>query len=469
MTFTEKYIDRFIYPLDKENPDNFRKGRFFLYSVYIIAFLILATTPTLIATTPGSERNVIYTMNLILLLTLFSFLFIYKKYGKRILLVNILSTSFCLPMIETYHKTGGIYSSDNLNVLVSAAWIFLVADRRSGIAWFLVAFAWWSYLFYAAQTGKHDFPSDFRNMSVGYHYQNFMTAGFFLMVIILFYEQGKQKFLKELIKGKTEIEAQKKELESKNKDITDSINYAKRIQHAVLPNEETINRNIPLSFILFAPRDIVSGDFYWFHEIDKDNYIIVCADCTGHGVPGAMMTVIGSNLLSQIVVDNKITQPSQILLVLDNFINLTLKQQKEHEHFVQDGMDLALLKVDKKNKEFIFSSAKRPAIFIRNKEVREFKGSKHTLGGMITGCKVFSETKMNFREDDIIYFYTDGYTDQFGGPKGKKFSSKQLKEVLLNIHRKKMPEQKETLAATMENWKGSHEQVDDILVMGIKF
>jgi serine phosphatase RsbU (regulator of sigma subunit) len=237
----------------------------------------------------------------------------------------------------------------------------------------------------------------------------------------------------------------------------------------VLPNEETINRNIPLSFILFAPRDIVSGDFYWFHEIDKDNYIIVCADCTGHGVPGAMMTVIGSNLLSQIVVDNKITQPSQILLVLDNFINLTLKQQKEHEHFVQDGMDLALLKVDKKNKEFIFSSAKRPAIFIRNKEVREFKGSKHTLGGMITGCKVFSETKMNFREDDIIYFYTDGYTDQFGGPKGKKFSSKQLKEVLLNIHRLKMPEQKETLAATMENWKGSHEQVDDILVMGIKF
>ncbi len=260
-----------------------------------------------------------------------------------------------------------------------------------------------------------------------------------------------------------------KELEVKNEDIVSSINYAKRIQHAVLPQEETIYRNIPLSFILYRPRDIVSGDFFWFHEIDRDNYIIACADCTGHGVPGAMMTVIGSNLLNQIVIDNKITEPSKILLVLDNFINQTLKQQKEHEHFVQDGMDLALLKVDKKNREFIFSSAKRPAIFVRNKQMQEFKGSKHTLGGMITGCKVFNETKMTYQEDDIIYFYTDGYTDQFGGPKGKKFSSKQLKETLMGIHKLQMAEQKNRLNTTLAGWMADQEQVDDVLVMGIKF
>jgi serine phosphatase RsbU (regulator of sigma subunit) len=173
----------------------------------------------------------------------------------------------------------------------------------------------------------------------------------------------------------------------------------------VLPQEESIYRSIPLSFILYKPKDIVSGDFFWFHEIDKDNYIIVCADFTGHGVPGAFMTVIGSSLLNQIVIDNKITKPSTILYELDKLINITLKQRKEHEHYVQDGMDLALLKVDKSKNEFIFTSAKRPAILISNKQMQEFKGSKFTLGGMVSGEKVFEEIKMKYTEDDVIYMF----------------------------------------------------------------
>ena len=265
------------------------------------------------------------------------------------------------------------------------------------------------------------------------------------------------------------LEKNNSELELKRRDVVSSINYAKRIQYAVLPREDSIYRSIPLSFILYKPKDIVSGDFFWFHEIDRDNYIIVCADCTGHGVPGAFMTVIGTNLLNQIVIENKTHQPKQILFVLDQFINVTLKQQKEHEYYVNDGMDLALLKVDKKNQEFIFSSSKRPAVFIRDKQIQEFKGSKSTLGGMITDCKTFAEIKMKYQEDDIIYFYTDGYTDQFGGPNGKKFSSKRLKEKLLSIHRLQMNEQKKQLENTLEEWKGNLEQVDDIQVMGIRF
>lgn len=266
-----------------------------------------------------------------------------------------------------------------------------------------------------------------------------------------------------------QLELNNQTLEMQKRDVTASISYAKRIQYAVLPQEETIYRSVPLSFIIYKPKDIVSGDFFWFHEIDPDNYILVCADCTGHGVPGAMMTVIGSSLLNQTVIDNKITQPSQILLVLDNLINVTLKQQKEHEHFVQDGMDLALIKVDKAKKEFTFTSSKRPAVFIRNREITEIKGSKYTLGGMITGCKVFNEVKMNYQEDDIIYFFTDGVTDQFGGEKGKKYSMKRLRELLQNIHRLKMGEQKQKLEQTIESWKGNLEQVDDILLIGIRF
>ena len=400
---------------------------------------------------------------------IFGLLIVYKKFGGRIILVNIIALFGIGGNPGIYEYGGGIYAPDNIWGVIVAAWVFLVADRISGIFWMAAGLILIWFFYYADANHFKDFRSDMEHLQGNHYFFNYFLAGIFLLLIISLYETSKRKFVKGLRDAKAEVDVQKKELEAQKQDIVSSINYAKRIQYAVLPQEETIYRSIPLSFILYKPKDIVSGDFFWFHEIDRDNYIIVCADCTGHGVPGAMMTVIGSNLLNQVVVDNKITQPSQIMLVLDNFINITLKQQKEHEHFVQDGMDLALLKVDKANKEFIFTSAKRPAIFIRDKQMQEFKGSKNSLGGMITDCKVFKEIKMNYQEDDIIYFYTDGFTDQFGGPKGKKFSSKQLKETLFGIHKLQMNDQKKQLDKTLDNWKSSLEQVDDILVMGIKF
>lgn len=211
----------------------------------------------------------------------------------------------------------------------------------------------------------------------------------------------------------------------------------------------------------------MSGDFFWFHEINRGEFILVCADCTGHGVPGALMTVIGSSLLNQTVIDNKITEPSKILQELDSRINFTLKQQKEIQS-VQDGMDLSLIKVNKSKREFIITGAKRSVIFIRNKELKEIKGSKFSLGGMRTGEKHFLETKIEYSEDDMLYFYTDGFTDQFGRENGKKFSSKRLKEHFLSIHKLSVAEQKENLNKIMEMWIGSLEQVDDMLIMGIK-
>lgn len=267
----------------------------------------------------------------------------------------------------------------------------------------------------------------------------------------------------------SKIEEKNTEIESKSKDITDSINYAKRIQYAVLPQEELIYKNIPSSFIFYKPKDIVSGDFFWYHELNKEEYILVCADCTGHGVPGAFMTVIGSSLLNQTVIDNKIYKPSSILLELDKQINFTLKQQENSNLTVQDGMDLTLIKVNKSKNELIITSAKRPVILIRDKEIQEFKGSKFSLGGMLTGDKEFEETIINYKNGDQLYMFTDGYVDQFGGEKEKKYSSKRLRELFLEINHLPIKDQKEMLANSIKNWQGNLEQVDDILVIGIRF
>lgn len=289
------------------------------------------------------------------------------------------------------------------------------------------------------------------------------------IVIVWVFIKTRTEAEQEIKNQHNQIEEKSKELEIKNKDIQDSINYAKRIQYAVLPHEETIYRSIPLSFIFYKPKDIVSGDFFWFHELNRDEYILVCADCTGHGVPGAFMTVIGSSLLNQTVIDNKITKPSEILNELDKQINFTLKQQKDTDSSVQDGMDLSLIKVNKAKNQIILTSAKRPVVFVKNNVLKEIRGNKYSMGGMRTGDKVFEEIELNYSEGDVLYLYTDGYADQFGGEKGKKYSSKRLRELFSETYKLNMNEQKQKIEKSIDNWKGSHEQVDDILVIGIKF
>lgn len=181
------------------------------------------------------------------------------------------------------------------------------------------------------------------------------------------------------------------------------------------------------------------------------------------------MTVIGSNILSQIVKENKVTNPAEILIQLDQRINETLKQDNSRFSEVQDGMDLALIKVDKANKSFVFTSAKRPAIFIRDQKMSEFKGSKLSIGGMRSGEKKFEEITMDFQQDDVIYLFTDGYIDQFGGKENKKFMIKRFRELLLSINKLGMPEQKRKLDEAITAWIGNNEQTDDIQVIGIRF
>ncbi|MBP9069436.1 MAG: SpoIIE family protein phosphatase [Bacteroidia bacterium] len=460
-------IDYFVNPKDKLDPEKYRKGRFFIISFAI--FFVFA----LVGQFYVMFGNVKYDTGLIIgnaifCVMLLCMFFIYKKWNQRILLVNISALMGYTSNFQTYEISGGIYSSDLVNGIVICAWLFLVANRWTGIFWFTITYLTITFLYVAEVMGWHDFKGDLMKTESHYPYLNFGFCCFFLAVVINMYENYKNQFLKELKTSKSELEVKSKELEVKNRDVTDSINYAKRIQYAVLPQEETIYRSIPLSFIFYKPKDIVSGDFFWFHEINKEEYLLVCADCTGHGVPGAFMTVIGSSLLNQTVIDNKIYKPSDILQELDKLINFTLKQQKDHDVSVQDGMDLTLIKVNKTKKEVMITSAKRPVIFIRNKELTEIKASKFSLGGMRTGDKIFKEEVINYQEDDLLYLFTDGYADQFGGEKAKKFSSKRLRELFLDIHRLPMTEQKQKMAKTTADWQGELEQIDDMLVIGIK-
>jgi tetratricopeptide (TPR) repeat protein len=255
-------------------------------------------------------------------------------------------------------------------------------------------------------------------------------------------------------------------IEEKNKDITDSINYARQIQHAILPFEERINRVLNDYFILFKPKDIVSGDFYWF--LEKENYIYMAVvDCTGHGVPGAFMSMIGSSVLGHVVSDKNILQPDLILNEVHKDIRKSLKQQETNN---RDGMDIALIAYDKKNNTLEFAGAMLPLYIIQNGELKIVKGDKLPIGGIQTEeDRIFTKHSFDITENTTVYLSSDGYADQFGGEKGKKFMGTRFRELLLTNYTKPLNTQKETLNQAFESWKAAHEQVDDVTVIGIKF
>ncbi|MFN8254721.1 MAG: SpoIIE family protein phosphatase [Bacteroidales bacterium] len=277
----------------------------------------------------------------------------------------------------------------------------------------------------------------------------------------------------ELGEKNKQIEAQRDKLsetnkiiQDKNKNITASITYAKRIQEAMLPLREKINQSLEENFILFKPRDIVSGDFYWF-ATRNDKIIYTAVDCTGHGVPGAFMSMIGSEILTTII-NQGITKPSDILDLKNKFVRTALKQDQTEN---QDGMDMSLCTIDKRNKVVEWAGAKNPLIYIQNNELFHLKGDMQSIGGhqMSKVEKKFTNYEVSYA-DTATYFYTftDGYQDQFGGERGRKFMIKQLKEILLEIHLKPMDEQQKILDFHIEHWMKNVEQTDDILVIGFK-
>lgn len=258
---------------------------------------------------------------------------------------------------------------------------------------------------------------------------------------------------------------QNKIIEKRNEDITASINYAKRIQDAYLPSSERIAKYLPEHFIFFKPRDIVSGDFYWFAEVEK-KIVLAAVDCTGHGVPGAFMSLIGNNLLNQIVLNMGVTMPEVILSAMNAGINEVL-QQKQTQN--RDSMDVALCVIDLKNKVLEFAGAKSPLLYIQHNQLYFIKGNRSTVGDIDReDVKIFVKHTIDISIPTTFYIFSDGFPDQFGGSENKKFLTKNLKELLFSIHQRPMREQETLVQATFRDWIGDYSQIDDVTVIGVK-
>ncbi|NJL14985.1 MAG: SpoIIE family protein phosphatase [Microscillaceae bacterium] len=259
------------------------------------------------------------------------------------------------------------------------------------------------------------------------------------------------------------------ELEKKNKDITSSIEYAQRIQEAILPSDKLIGKGFLQHFVFYQPKDIVSGDFYWYAE--KNEYAYIAAvDCTGHGVPGAFMSIIGYSNLNKIVLEQGITEPEIVLTRLDREVSEVLKQKEENSQS-RDGMDLAFCALNIFEKRLSFAGAYRPMFLFREGELHEFKGNAFPIGGNFKykKKKIFNQQEILLREGDTIYLFSDGFADQFGGPENRKYASKRFKDFLRSLQPYHLDEQKQRLQQEFINWRGTYRQMDDVLIIGLRF
>lgn len=279
-------------------------------------------------------------------------------------------------------------------------------------------------------------------------------------------EQKVKERTEEVVKQKDEIETQNQKLEELYKDVTDSIRYAKRLQYSILPPDEQIRKICPDSFVLFKPKDIVSGDFYWFEKLDGKTYC-AAVDCTGHGVPGAFMSLVGANGLNAAVREHNTAKPGDIIDELNTFVAETLNKTSE-DNDVRDGMDLSLIAIDYSNLQLEFAGAYNPIYIVRNEEFIILPADKFAIGSFEPGTKKYNNQVFQLQKNDQIYLFSDGYADQFGGKKGKKFLYKTFREELLRIHQLSPDHQREELNKTIVDWQGDYAQVDDILVIGIR-
>lgn len=286
----------------------------------------------------------------------------------------------------------------------------------------------------------------------------------FLVIIAVVLKSNKQKQLANKL-----LAEQKAIIETKNIEITDSIEYALNIQQSILPSKQMAKELLENHFIFYQPKDIVSGDFYQLYKVQENGnevVLIVCADCTGHGVPGALMSMLGSNMLNQIILERKITKPS---LILDNLTLAVTKALNQNENRGMDGMDVAIVKMSNSKSVIEYAGANRPLYHMTTKQgLVEIKPTKIAIGGMDEEVKLFENHEVVVEKGDSLYIFTDGYADQFGGPKGKKMTTTKFKNLIETIHTKDMSEQSIAVENYFKDWKADKEQVDDICVIGVR-
>jgi serine phosphatase RsbU (regulator of sigma subunit) len=296
-----------------------------------------------------------------------------------------------------------------------------------------------------------------------------VLLGTLVFFVIIFLSVRVVILRKELMRGRQLfgiVDSEKKDLELKNKNLTDSLIYAQRIQEALLPSEIYFRKHFQDSFIFFRPKDIVSGDFYWIGE-KGDKVFVVAADCTGHGVPGALMSVIGMEIIGKAINEGNIETPSEILAILSRALENTFTSEKNIGSVIRDGMDIGLCQIDKKNRKMIFAGAFFPLYLIRDNSLTEIKGDKISIG-VNPGGILYTDNEIDIMENDIFYVFSDGYVDQFGGSENKKFMYRRFRFLLTKIHSFSVDDQKSILEEEFRAWMGNNVQLDDIMVIGFR-
>lgn len=282
----------------------------------------------------------------------------------------------------------------------------------------------------------------------------FSITSVVLGLLVIYVKHNSNKKLKE----KNNIIAEQ------NKDLIDSINYARRIQQAILPEKEVEDELLKHGFVLYKPKHIVSGDFYWLHKSENEIFIAVI-DCTGHGVPGALLTMLAHNAINKAVIEKGLTDPTSILDEMNEEVKSSLKQNQNTE--IRDSMEVGFVRFNSLTNQLQFAGANTSLTYLQNKELKFANGGKCSVGSVQEGEIALPVTHtIDLKKGDSFYLYSDGFADQFGGPKGKKYKYKQLEEFLLLNSSKPVEEQKRLLGIAFEQWKGNLEQVDDVTVIG---
>lgn len=307
--------------------------------------------------------------------------------------------------------------------------------------------------------GLIQFTDEMRKAQAVISVLNLVLLFFITIIFFIFFRRENLLFQKEIL-------TQKEIIEEKQKEILDSINYAKRIQFSLLTGNQFLEEHLPEHFILFNPKDVVSGDFYWAVPV-SDGLIYITADCTGHGVPGAFMSLLNISKLSQVINENNITRPDLVLNSVRTEIIKSLSADTSNGEN-KDGMDAVLCKLNRNAMTLEYAAANNPFYILRNKALILCGADKMPVGKGHDDTIPFTYHRIDLQKDDVIYTLTDGYADQFGGEKGKKFKYKQLEDLLLSIHHLPMKEQGERLHKRFLEWKGALDQVDDICIIGIR-
>jgi serine phosphatase RsbU (regulator of sigma subunit) len=305
------------------------------------------------------------------------------------------------------------------------------------------------------------------NPVINYAIAVFIVAALIYLAVLQYWVLLRtRKHLREMKAAYDEIDFQREELQLRNKDITDSLTYARRIQTALLPAEHHIKKVFPDYFIYYRPKHIVSGDFYWISE-RSGKYFIAAADCTGHGVPGALMSMIGLELLQKIINEMKVDESDGILLTLNRELETSFLNEEDGKALIKDGVEMSICVIDRKSMQMEFSGAFLPVYIVRNDKLIEIKGDKQNVVQSVPGV-TFNRSSFTLQKGDILYLFSDGYADQFGGPDNKKFMYRRLRHILLTISKYPLGDQQRILDETITTWMREFEQIDDMMILGIR-